>query len=57
MPIRLGLEHNLNVTARILLNGEFTFCAIHDFNGLAVVKEHARQLSRDEAHDKPGTAA
>jgi hypothetical protein len=56
MSIRLRFEHNLIVTARILLNGEFTFCAIHDFNGLAVVKEHARQLSRNEPHDKPGAA-
>jgi hypothetical protein len=57
MSIRLRLEHNLNVTARILLNGDFTFCAIHDFNGLAMVEEHARQLSRDEPHDEPGTTA
>ena len=28
--VRLKWEHNLNVLARILLNGEFTFCPIRD---------------------------
>ena len=36
--IRLGLEHNLNVTARMLLNGDFTFCPICNFNELSVAK-------------------
>ena len=30
--VRLDWEHNLDVTARILLNGDFTFCPIYDFN-------------------------
>src|SRR2546428_719029 len=34
--IRLEWEYNLNVPARILLNGDFTFCPIHDFNELSV---------------------
>jgi hypothetical protein len=50
--VRLEWEHNLNVLARILLNGEFTFCPIRDFNELAVAEEHTRQLLRDELHDK-----
>jgi hypothetical protein len=33
--IRLDREYNLHVTARILLNGDFTFCPICDFNGLS----------------------
>ena len=36
--IRLGLERNLNVMARMLLNGDFTFCPICNFNELAVAK-------------------
>ena len=32
--VRVEREYNLNVTARILLNGEFTFCPIHHFNEL-----------------------
>ena len=32
--VRLDWEHNLYVTARMLLMGDFTFCPIHDFNGL-----------------------
>ena len=44
-------EYNLNVTARILLNGEFTFCPIHDFNELRVARERDRQLLRDELPD------
>jgi hypothetical protein len=45
--VRLEWEHNLNVLAQILLNGEFTFCPIRDFNELAVAEEHTRQLLRD----------
>jgi hypothetical protein len=45
--VRLECEHNLNVLARILLNGEFTFCPIRDFNELAVAEEHTRQLLRE----------
>jgi hypothetical protein len=55
--IRLGRGHNLNVTARILLNREFTFCPIHDFNELGVAEERTRQLLRDELHDKLRTTA
>ena len=33
--IRLEQGCNLNVPARMLLNGNFTFCPIRDFNGLA----------------------
>jgi hypothetical protein len=55
--IRLEWEHNLNVPARILLNGDFTFCPIRDFNELSLAKEHTRQLLRDELHDKLWTAA
>ena len=36
--IRLGLERNLNVMARMLLNGDFTFCPVCNFNELAVAK-------------------
>jgi hypothetical protein len=55
--IRLDRQHNLDVTARILLNGEFTFCPTHDFNELSVAKKHTRQLLRDGLHDKLWTAA
>ena len=54
--VPLEWEHNLNVLARILLNGEFTFCPIRDFNELAVAEEHTRQLLRDELDDKLWTA-
>src|ERR1700730_104833 len=37
--IRLDRGHNLNVTARILLNGDFTFCPISDFNELSLGKK------------------
>jgi hypothetical protein len=50
--IRLDCGHNLNVTARMLLNGDFTFCPTHDFNELILAKEQIRQLLRDELHDK-----
>src|SRR5271167_2921788 len=36
--IRLDRGYNLNVTARILLNGDFTFCPIRDFNELSLSK-------------------
>ena len=36
--IRLDRGHNLNVPARMLLNGDFTFCPICDFNELSVAK-------------------
>ena len=41
---RLERAYNLDVMARILLNGEFTFCPTHDFNGLSVAKEQLPQL-------------
>jgi hypothetical protein len=50
--IRLDRGHNLNVMARMLLNGDFTFCPTHDFNELSLPKEQIRQLLRDELHDK-----
>src|SRR5262249_58967097 len=50
-PIRVERGYNLNVTARILLNGEFTFCPIHDFNELRVARERDRQLVRDALPD------
>jgi len=31
----------LDVTARILLNGDFTFCPIYDFKELGVAKKRA----------------
>jgi len=50
--IRLENEHNLNVTARMLLNGDFTFCPVCDFNELAVAKKSTRQLLRDQLHNE-----
>jgi hypothetical protein len=32
-----------------LLNGDFTFCPIHDFNNLRQAKERGGQLPRDQA--------
>src|SRR6266481_2482010 len=55
--VRLDRGYNLNVTARILLNGDFTFCPIHDFNGLRMAKQHIRQLLRDQLHDRLRTTA
>jgi hypothetical protein len=49
--IRVERGYNLNVTARILPNGEFTFCPTHDFNELRVARERDRQLVRDELPD------
>ena len=43
--IRLGLERNLNVMARMLLNGDCTFCPICNFNELAVAKRAHRVMS------------
>jgi hypothetical protein len=50
--IRLERRCNLSVPARILLNGNFTFCPISDFKGLNRQRQHARQLLRDELHDE-----
>ncbi len=46
----VGLEcrYNFGVSARILLNGEFAFCPIHDFNELSMAKIAHKQLWRDE---------
>jgi hypothetical protein len=55
--IRLEGEYNLNVTARILLNGDFTFCPTYEFNDLTTAKERDRQLLRDELHGKLWTTA
>ena len=49
--VRVERAYNLNVTAQILLNGEFTFCPIHDFNELRVARERDRLLVRDELPD------
>ena len=49
--VRLDWEHNLDVTARILLNGDFTFCPIYDFNSLRVAWEHAPQPLSDSVRD------
>jgi hypothetical protein len=38
---------NLDVLARMLLNGDFTFCPIRNFKGLNRQRRHARQLLRD----------
>jgi hypothetical protein len=51
--IRLEQGCNLNVPARMLLNGDFTFCPIRHFNGLAGKRQHTRQLLRDRLHDEP----
>jgi hypothetical protein len=53
VPLALSyasLEHryNFEVTARILLNGEFAFCPIRDFNELSMAKIAHQQLWRDE---------
>jgi hypothetical protein len=37
---------------RMLLNGDFTFCPIRRFNGLAGKRQHSRQLLRDRLHDE-----
>jgi hypothetical protein len=54
VPLALSyasLEHryNFEVTARILLNGEFAFCTIRDFNELGMTKIAHKQLWRDES--------
>jgi hypothetical protein len=43
---------NLNVLARMLLNGDFTFCPIRHFNCLAGKRQHTRQLLCDKLHDE-----
>ena len=50
--IRLEQGCNLNVPARMLLNGDFTFCPIKNFNGLAGQRQHTRQLPRDKLHNE-----
>ena len=49
---RLEQGCNLDVPARMLLNGDFTFCPIRNFKGLHRKRRHARQLLRDKLHDK-----
>ena len=45
--IRLEQGCNLNVPARMLLNGDFMFCAAFDFNELRVAKiAHSTTLAR-----------
>jgi hypothetical protein len=41
----------------MLLNGDFTFCPVCDFNELAVAKKFTRQLLRDQLHNEPRTTA
>jgi hypothetical protein len=55
--VGLEREHNLNVVARILLNGDLMFCPACDLE-LDVAKKPARQLLRDELYDNghPGAA-
>ena len=48
----LEQECNLSVPARMLLNGDFTFCPIRNFKGLHRKRRHARQLLRDKLHDE-----
>ena len=50
--IRLERRCNLDVLARMLLNGDFTFCPIRNFKGLNRQQRHARQLLRDKLHDE-----
>jgi hypothetical protein len=52
--IHLEQRCNLNVPARILLNGDFTFCPISNFNGLMGQRQHARQPLRDKLHESLG---
>jgi hypothetical protein len=50
--IWLDWVYNLDVTARILLNGDFTFCPICDFNGLSRGEgSHSTTFARS-LHDK-----
>ena len=55
--IGLKREHNLDVSARILLNGDFTFCPTNDFKKLGMQEEHTLQLVREELGDGPWSAA
>jgi hypothetical protein len=55
--MRLEQQHNLSGMARILLNGDFTFCLSRDFNELDVAKKSTRQLLRDQLHNEPWTTA
>ena len=48
---RLEQGCNLDVPARMLLNGDFTFCPTSDFKGLIGQRQHSRQLLRDTLHD------
>ena len=43
--IRVEQRCNLKVPARILLNGDFTFCPIYDFKGLRLAREHTSTTS------------
>jgi len=50
--MRLDREYNLDVTARILLNGVFTFCTICNFNDLRDARLRVGQPVRDKPHDE-----
>jgi hypothetical protein len=55
--MRLEQQRNLSVMARILLNGDFTFCLTRGSNELDVAKKSTRQLLRDHLHNEPWTTA
>jgi hypothetical protein len=55
--MRREQQHNLSGMARILLNGDFTFCLTRDFNELDVAKKSTQQLLRDQLHNEPWTIA
>jgi hypothetical protein len=55
--MRREQQHNLSGMARILLNGDFTFCLSRDFNELDVAKKSTQQLLRDQLHNEPWTIA
>jgi hypothetical protein len=57
--MRREQRHNLSGMARILLNGDFTFCLTRDFNELDVAKwqKSTRQLLRDQLYNEPWTIA
>ena len=50
--VRLDWEHNLDVTARVLLNEDFTFCPIYDFNSLRVAWSTLSQPLSDSVRNE-----
>jgi hypothetical protein len=45
-------EMQLNVPARMLLDGDFTFCPISDFKGLSRATADPQQLCAIKPHDQ-----